>query len=110
MSIIGDYPQYARVKVVDGPLTSFPIVERVYGGWQSGVMFYPDALVESYTALDLVPPTSVFRNPDHEWGIDYYGINTYESEEEARKQLFFAQSDVPAKLVRRIGGLWVDAQ
>lgn len=47
------YPQYAHIKVVDGPLTSFPIVERVYGGWQSGVMHYPDALVESFTPLYL---------------------------------------------------------
>jgi hypothetical protein len=47
------HPAYARIKVVDGALTSFPIVERVYGGWQSGVMFYPDALVESLTALHL---------------------------------------------------------
>ena len=49
------FPQYAHIKVVDGPLTSFPIVERVFGGWQSGVMFYPDSLVESYKALRLVP-------------------------------------------------------
>jgi len=50
---IEGFPQFARVKVVDGPLTSFPIVERVYGGWQSGVMFYPDALVESVRPLYL---------------------------------------------------------
>jgi hypothetical protein len=57
-TIVEGYPMFARIKVVDGPLASFPIVERVYGGWQSGAMHYPDSLVESYAPLHLTAQES----------------------------------------------------
>ena len=36
-----------------------------------------------------------------EWGVEYRGVTVYESEAEARRQLNFAQMDVPAVLVSR---------
>ena len=36
-----------------------------------------------------------------EWGVEYRGVTVYESEAEARRQLAFAQMDVPALLVKR---------
>lgn len=32
----------ARIEVTRGPLTEYPLAEKVRGGWQNGVMFYPD--------------------------------------------------------------------
>ena len=37
-------------------------------------------------------------------GIDYIGVTVYNSEEEARRQLSFAQMDIPAVLVKRESG------
>ncbi|MFH5879786.1 hypothetical protein [Arthrobacter sp. NA-172] len=50
-AVVNEYPRYASIKVVDGPTTSFLIAERVRGGWQSGVMNYPDSIVERFTPL-----------------------------------------------------------
>jgi hypothetical protein len=33
----------ARITVVRGALTEYPLAEKVRGGWQNGVTFYPDA-------------------------------------------------------------------
>lgn len=42
-----------------------------------------------------------------EWGVKYGAVFPYESEDEARRQLNFAQMDVPATLVNRIkAGPW----
>lgn len=38
----------ARLTVVDGALTEYPLAEKVKGGWQNGVTFYPD---EKVTAI-----------------------------------------------------------
>lgn len=54
-----DYPQYARLMVVDGDTTSFPIGERGFCGWHSGVMFYPDVFVERYTPLVVLTTAQV---------------------------------------------------
>lgn len=35
----------ARITVVDGTLTEYPLAEKVRGGWQNGVTFYPDERV-----------------------------------------------------------------
>lgn len=45
----------ARLEVTRGPLTEYPLAEKVCGGWQNGVMFYPDAEVTKVTPL-------IFRN------------------------------------------------
>lgn len=34
-----------RLTVVRGDLTEFPLAQRVRGGWQNGVTFYPDETV-----------------------------------------------------------------
>jgi len=47
---------YAAIKVVDGALTSFLVAERVYGGWQAGVMNYPDRLVEEFRPREVLAP------------------------------------------------------
>lgn len=41
------------------------------------------------------------------WGIDFYGITEYETEEEARRNLELAQWDVPAVLVCNDGNGWM---
>lgn len=41
----------ARLEVTRGSLTEFPIAEKVRGGWQNGVAFYPDAQVNKITPL-----------------------------------------------------------
>lgn len=45
----------ARLEVTRGSLTEYPLAEKVCGGWQNGVMFYPDAEVTKVTPL-------IFRN------------------------------------------------
>lgn len=45
----------ARLTVVDGSLTEYPLAERVRGGWQNGVTFYPDEKVEKVAPLLVVP-------------------------------------------------------
>ena len=35
----------ARIEVTRGTLTEYPIAEKVHGGWQNGVTFYPDVEV-----------------------------------------------------------------
>jgi hypothetical protein len=35
----------ARIEVTRGTLTEYPIAEKVRGGWQNGVSFYPDDTV-----------------------------------------------------------------
>ena len=44
-----------------------------------------------------------------EWGVLYKWVTPYESEAEARRQLFFAQMDVPATLVKREVTEWKNA-
>ena len=41
----------ARLEVTRGTLTEYPLAEKVCGGWQNGVMFYPDAEVTKVTPL-----------------------------------------------------------
>lgn len=45
----------ARLEVTRGPLTEYPLAEKVRGGWQNGVTFYPDADVTKVTPLRVVP-------------------------------------------------------
>lgn len=59
------FPRYASIKVVDGPVTSFLLAERVPGGWQAGVMHYPDAMVERFTPMTVFPtPTEDLGRPN----------------------------------------------
>ncbi|HEY3480864.1 MAG TPA: hypothetical protein VGL02_18360 [Streptomyces sp.] len=53
----GQPPSYAIIHVSPGPgREAWPIVERVPGGWQSGVHHYPDEdVIEVSTPLRLVP-------------------------------------------------------
>jgi hypothetical protein len=44
----------ARLTVVDGTLTEYPIAEKVLGGWQNGVTFYPDEKVTKVVELRVV--------------------------------------------------------
>ena len=44
----------ARLTVVDGTLTEYPIAEKVRGGWQNGVTFYPDEKVTKVVELRAV--------------------------------------------------------
>jgi hypothetical protein len=41
----------ARLTVVDGTLTEYPLAEKVRGGWQNGVTFYPDEKVTASVPL-----------------------------------------------------------
>lgn len=41
----------ARLEVTRGPLTEYPLAEKVRGGWQNGVTFYPDAEVTKFTEV-----------------------------------------------------------
>lgn len=41
----------ARLTVVRGATTEYPLAERVNGGWQNGVTFYPDADVTEVVEL-----------------------------------------------------------
>ena len=45
----------ARLEVTRGPLTEYPLAEKVRGGWQNGVTFYADAEVTKVTPLRIVP-------------------------------------------------------
>lgn len=42
-----DFPQetVARIHVQRGNLAEFPVADKVRGGWQNGIHFYPDAEV-----------------------------------------------------------------
>jgi len=64
---VAEHPQYARLKVVDGDITSFPIGERGFCGWHSGVHFYPDVLVERYTPLAVLTPAQVNERQAKVW-------------------------------------------
>ena len=44
----------ARLEVTRGTLTEYPLAEKVRGGWQNGVTFYPDADVTKVTPLALI--------------------------------------------------------
>lgn len=46
----------ARITVEDGPLTEYPLAEKVRGGWQNGVTFYPDEKVRSVAELVVSRP------------------------------------------------------
>lgn len=48
----------ARLTVVDGTLTEYPLAERTRGGWQNGVTFYPDEKVVKFVELRVIPETS----------------------------------------------------
>lgn len=52
--------EYAVIHVRDGASESWPVVERVSGGWQSGAHHYPDATVLGVRTMVLV-------QPDEEW-------------------------------------------
>lgn len=45
----------ARLTVVRGALTEYPLAERVRGGWQNGVTVYPDELVTEVRPTLLLP-------------------------------------------------------
>jgi len=45
----------ARLTVERGQLTEFPLAEKVKGGWQNGVMFYPDTDVTAVQELEVQP-------------------------------------------------------
>lgn len=47
---------------------------------------------------------------DIRWGVWYAGPTEYASKEEAEKQLFLAQMDVPARLIFDRGDGWRDAE
>lgn len=50
----------ARITVVNGTLTEYPLAEKVKGGWQNGVTFYPDEKVTKVVEMH------VYRDqPDH---------------------------------------------
>lgn len=57
--------EYAVIHVKDGPAESWPVVERVPGGWQSGAHHYPDADVLRVTPLRLAPPGAVVVPAEH---------------------------------------------
>ncbi len=42
MTDITENGTIARIEVTRGSLTEYPIAEKVRGGWQNGVTFYPD--------------------------------------------------------------------
>lgn len=44
----------ARLTVVRGTTTEYPLAERVRGGWQNGVTFYPDDEVTEVVELHVV--------------------------------------------------------
>jgi hypothetical protein len=46
----------ARLEVTRGYLTEYPLAEKVRGGWQNGVTFYPDAEVTKVTPLHVQAP------------------------------------------------------
>lgn len=59
----------ARIEVVRGTLTEYPIAEKVVGGWQNGVTFYPDAdvavVLGEYVYAGLAPvPDREVGSPD----------------------------------------------
>jgi len=62
---VTDHPAYAIIHVKESPsCDAWPIVERVPGGWSSGVHHYEDSRVIDLTPLHLVP--------DHvttQWGL-----------------------------------------
>ena len=52
-------PKVHRLEVEHGDgLTSYPCAERVRGGWQCGVLFYPDSQVVKATPLTVQPAVS----------------------------------------------------
>lgn len=44
----------ARIEVTRGDLTEYPLAEKVRGGWQNGVTFYPDETVTKVTQLRVI--------------------------------------------------------
>lgn len=44
----------ARLEVTRGALTEYPLAEKVRGGWQNGVTFYPNAEVTRITPVRIV--------------------------------------------------------
>jgi hypothetical protein len=53
---VTEQPQYAIIHVKPTPESdAWPVVERVPGGWQSGVFHYPDEIVLKVDPLSLVP-------------------------------------------------------
>ena len=45
----------ARITVVDGTLTEYPLAEKVPGGWQNGATFYPDEKVTEVKEFTVHP-------------------------------------------------------
>jgi hypothetical protein len=54
----------ARLTVVDGTLTEYPLAEKVRGGWQNGVTFYPDERVTKVLPLRVALAGSAERAGD----------------------------------------------
>jgi hypothetical protein len=44
----------ARLTVQRGSLTEYPLAERAKGGWQNGIMFYPDTEVVKIMPLTVI--------------------------------------------------------
>ncbi len=47
----------ARLTVVDGSLTEYPLAEKTKGCWQNGVTFYPDEKVTKVVPLRVSAPS-----------------------------------------------------
>lgn len=54
----------ARLTVVDGTLTEYPLAQRMLGGWQNGVTFYPDENVTEVQQVLVVPVPHVPFGPE----------------------------------------------
>jgi hypothetical protein len=59
----------ARLTVVDGTLTEHPLAEKVRGGWQNGVTFYPDEKVTKVTELRVMTPGDAADYEDIAWRL-----------------------------------------
>ncbi|MFI6302149.1 hypothetical protein ACIBCH_09780 [Amycolatopsis thailandensis] len=94
------HPAYAIIHVKETPTCdAWPIVERVPGGWQSGVHHYEDERVLAVTPLYLVPdPIGV------EWGLRIDGHDKPRGCTEHAAWLA-APDETP---VSRVVGAWQD--
>lgn len=94
----------ARIRVEDGTLTEYPIAERVHGGWQNGVCFYPDEKVAEVLGEYALAG-------EWEYGVEYEVSATESvwtaahSEKQARKWVEQSPTDTGLRR-RRAAGPW----
>jgi hypothetical protein len=98
---VTDHPAYAIIHVKESPsCDAWPIVERVPGGWSSGVHHYEDSRVIDLMPLHLVPDSGL------QWGVRTDSTGKVEECAEASAWLLQAPDQTP---VNRPVGEWQTA-